>query len=762
MNDSIYRISLDIHDTGSQTSLSAKKGDKYRSLHITLTENGKPYKIAEGCYACFEAKKPDNNFIHNACEIKGNTIIYGFTTQTTAAVGRVDCEITLYDSELCENKITSPRFSLEIEDTVYNGEEIVSSSEADALKGLIKETNELINDVETKLENGDFIGEQGIQGIQGEQGVSGVYVGSGEMPEGYNVQIDPDSDVVPMAEGISEKSLVFNDAQGNIAGSYAYEIVSVDFGNKRFTLKNANGIKEALSAETTLQYSCQLNQCYDLYGHILSVNGNVVTVDVIPIATTTIGVLWIPSHPELGDGETIIGTGAFVIGEGNIAGGYNAFASGADNISGGKCSATFGQHNFAGYNAFVANNMNKATGTHAAVFGNGNEATGESTFVTGILNKTTGNGQFVTGVYCKDDPNKIFIVGNGMGDANRHNALTVSKDGRVACGQYSKEDLNALFVVGNGISDANRKNLFTVLNDGKIVLNESSVIRNGDKTDTLIFSRDNGNVNKGVYGTLFGITNKVYSPLGFANGFNCVAGDINDVNINDPFSGQLSSRLPIAMGWGVTSKGLYTTAFGNSTIASGDSQFVCGKYNKEDANALFIVGGGSPSAKKNLFVVTQDDVKHNGLTLATKNYVDSKEESGTWTPYVNTIDGVQFTFSNSKYYKVGKLINIQTTVVINFEGAAEDSTEHIFKDNGGILGVPFVCDRTTKTTASFGSNTATATIDRGSIYLGASYFNDVWETMGYGQINKSTLYKSTYGKSSGSIQFDINITYRQG
>ena len=34
-------------------------------------------------------------------------------------------------------------------------------------------------------------GIQGEQGIQGIQGVSGVYIGSGEMPDGYNVQIDP-------------------------------------------------------------------------------------------------------------------------------------------------------------------------------------------------------------------------------------------------------------------------------------------------------------------------------------------------------------------------------------------------------------------------------------------------------------------------------------------------------------------------------------------------------------------------------------------
>ena len=35
-------------------------------------------------------------------------------------------------------------------------------------------------------------GDKGDTGAQGPQGVSGVYVGSGNMPEGYNVQIDPD------------------------------------------------------------------------------------------------------------------------------------------------------------------------------------------------------------------------------------------------------------------------------------------------------------------------------------------------------------------------------------------------------------------------------------------------------------------------------------------------------------------------------------------------------------------------------------------
>jgi hypothetical protein len=41
-------------------------------------------------------------------------------------------------------------------------------------------------------------GEQGMQGEKGEPGVSGVYVGSGDMPDGYNVQIDPDGETVAL------------------------------------------------------------------------------------------------------------------------------------------------------------------------------------------------------------------------------------------------------------------------------------------------------------------------------------------------------------------------------------------------------------------------------------------------------------------------------------------------------------------------------------------------------------------------------------
>lgn len=170
-----YRVSLDMFDTLSQVKIKAKKGDSACKIHITLTKNGKIYKISEGCSAKFSAKKADGNSIYDNCTIEGDTIVYDFTSsidengtcQVSACEGNVECEVTLFKGS---EQLTSPRFTLVIDGTVYNGEEIISTPESDVLKGLIGEVNNLIDEVETKLENDDFVGEKGEKGDKGDKG----------------------------------------------------------------------------------------------------------------------------------------------------------------------------------------------------------------------------------------------------------------------------------------------------------------------------------------------------------------------------------------------------------------------------------------------------------------------------------------------------------------------------------------------------------------------------------------------------------------
>ena len=164
MTNSYYKISLDIHDHGSNVSLKAKKGDTGRLLYITLMDGSKPYTITDECYAVFTAKKADGHILYNECSIVGNTICYAFTPQTTSSVGKAECEIKLYGAD--DKLLTSARFALMVDGTVYSdGDEVESKQEVSALTKLVSEATNLIADVKGKLTNGEFIGPQGISGV---------------------------------------------------------------------------------------------------------------------------------------------------------------------------------------------------------------------------------------------------------------------------------------------------------------------------------------------------------------------------------------------------------------------------------------------------------------------------------------------------------------------------------------------------------------------------------------------------------------------
>lgn len=242
INSVVYNVSLDIYKIGSQKVLSMVRGDTKRTIVISLTENERPYLITEGCTAFFTALKPDGNYIYNECSIDytNNTIVYDVTAQTTAVNGKVDCQLRLVGKE--GNIISSPTFSVVVADLLYNEQPIVdSSNEFNALtsyiakfearvsngefngksiyiKGSVNTAEDLIdklptaeagdgyltNDCHLHVFDGTSFVDVGL--VRGERGFSGVYVGSGDMPDGYNVQIDPNGDVFAMDTKLDAES----------------------------------------------------------------------------------------------------------------------------------------------------------------------------------------------------------------------------------------------------------------------------------------------------------------------------------------------------------------------------------------------------------------------------------------------------------------------------------------------------------------------------------------------------------------------------
>ena len=176
MNYSTYNISLDIHETASQVSLNVKKGDTARRICAVLTENGKPYKIAEGVTAEFSAKKPaDSNgnraIVCNYTQIIDNKVCYVLTSENTEIAGIADCEFTLRGTK--GEVLTCPKFTLVIDNTVNTDGEVAEAGKnelTDLSKQVLEaqkatyNANKIKNEVETKLANGEFVGEQGEQG----------------------------------------------------------------------------------------------------------------------------------------------------------------------------------------------------------------------------------------------------------------------------------------------------------------------------------------------------------------------------------------------------------------------------------------------------------------------------------------------------------------------------------------------------------------------------------------------------------------------
>lgn len=179
-----YRFSLDTHEINSQITLTCKKGETGRCLFITITEEGKVYNIGADCHAVFTATKPDGKVIFNDCEISGNVICYKMTPQTATAVGLMDCEIRLYGPD--NLLIISPYFNIHVYPPVYDDGDIVeSTNEVSTLTALISEADALIEDVNTRLANGEFIPKISIGTVKtlpAGSMATAVFTGSGDAP----------------------------------------------------------------------------------------------------------------------------------------------------------------------------------------------------------------------------------------------------------------------------------------------------------------------------------------------------------------------------------------------------------------------------------------------------------------------------------------------------------------------------------------------------------------------------------------------------
>lgn len=180
MENSVYRIALEMHSNVAKQILNMKRRDTARQIQVTLTDGGKPYHIAEGCYALFTAKNPNGEPLLKECDILGDAVIYEVTEAVTHVAGELPCEIRLYDSG--DKLITCPRFTIIVQDTVCSEDDEDSVQDnKDALTKLISDAMNAIDNANATAqeildakEAGEFKGEQGDPGSPGAPGKTPV------------------------------------------------------------------------------------------------------------------------------------------------------------------------------------------------------------------------------------------------------------------------------------------------------------------------------------------------------------------------------------------------------------------------------------------------------------------------------------------------------------------------------------------------------------------------------------------------------------
>ena len=266
-------IAVDLINPAPLPILNTKQGDSARGILVTLTGDGAILTPTDETISIY-IKKPDGTIVYNACTIQDGKIFARLTNQSLAVAGEAQVELDLINGN---DRLTTPIALLRILPTNIDDGAIESTDEFTALQEAIKNavaatgnanqaaedasdaataatnaaananqaaedanqaaedasdaastaTNaatsanqaaenaqDIANEVQEKLDNGDFVGPAGPQGPQGEKGDTGATGPQG--PQGATGPQGPQGPTGP-AGTLQVSTLISAAAYGNNA-----------------------------------------------------------------------------------------------------------------------------------------------------------------------------------------------------------------------------------------------------------------------------------------------------------------------------------------------------------------------------------------------------------------------------------------------------------------------------------------------------------------------------------------------------------------
>ena len=203
--------------------------DKARVLSMVISEReGVPFDMS-GYTAEIYMHEANGRDVTLPAEIDGNIVTAVVPLITAAGDAAIQVILTKSTGEIL--KVAG--LVLDVQPSELENA-VDGSDEFNLLVGVTKQAEKAAGDaleaadialeaadsVKARADSGEFNGDKGDTGPQGPQGVSGVYVGGGDMPEGYTVQVDPTGDMLCYTAGESDDRYA-NVLTGTASGSVA-------------------------------------------------------------------------------------------------------------------------------------------------------------------------------------------------------------------------------------------------------------------------------------------------------------------------------------------------------------------------------------------------------------------------------------------------------------------------------------------------------------------------------------------------------------
>lgn len=143
MVEVIRRIDL-CHSNASVILTPVQNDAGSRFLIASLTSEGEPYTIPEGCTVQLAVRKPDGAKTLTAASVKDNTVVCELTNQSLAVKGIADAQIIIYNGLAV---LKTPPFKLNTLEQIVSDDTIVSTDEFTALSEIMKNYQEISAEV---------------------------------------------------------------------------------------------------------------------------------------------------------------------------------------------------------------------------------------------------------------------------------------------------------------------------------------------------------------------------------------------------------------------------------------------------------------------------------------------------------------------------------------------------------------------------------------------------------------------------------------